>query len=272
MRSTPLGRIQGKRSPSEMSLVLLKTDSDSSGGDGHTIIATQFVHWVNPEKREGLLVTIRDKRAVYPMGGKKLFDQATIIHPAVGVRISKRGIVGGINFRPIMPEGILKLQEMWEAAYGGWPDPFPQCFICNGCDPTDLARCPVCLLASHHACAASAISVIGVFGSSPVPAAPQRVPAALQTSLCTLCQHWLRRLLSQDPSQPEVSISAAIDHQLIVFCLIDRQVEFRFRLLIRRVVLFPIVCVSLIAVSLQGMWADGRLLGPGQGCTGGRQQ
>jgi len=103
----------------QMSLVGLTTGPGSP--------TTAYVTWLSLEKMLGRVVrtepaTGRVICVVYFgkwASPQRDFSGATMIHPAVGVRMQKiKGLGGGD--RPQLPRDIMTLRQMWEIAYTAW--------------------------------------------------------------------------------------------------------------------------------------------------------
>jgi hypothetical protein len=194
--AVPLGRSH----PWEMSLICYGDTGGAGAGAGAPDRVLSFVHWSNPTTRVGYPITVRNGCAVYPA-----FVRATkfdghcmeVVHPAIGVRIRRRGTVVGISFRAEIPESMLQLRSMWEASLGSWNDVLPACFVCGGALSMDdvahvreeggeqprVSFCPLCMLSSHRDCSARVLPLVTTTASLPY----FKLPAHFRDRLCCLC-------------------------------------------------------------------------------------
>lgn len=136
--------------------------------------AVMLVNWVCPETRQGRIASLDHENRIkwtMPVGPQKLptdFSFATIVHPAVGVRMVRlRGPKGVL--RPSLPVDMQRLMAMWRTAQSaqdrglldnrqtssaaGSADTFGDaCKLC-GSPEGNLILCAVCQLTWHWACA-----------------------------------------------------------------------------------------------------------------------
>ena len=94
----------------QLSLVEVEEKVESS-----IAVAVTLVHWIDVDHVMGQKVVIRDGHVVYSVSSNhpiKSFANAHVIHPAVGVRMEKRTVLG----RPVVPCDVLVLKLMWEQA------------------------------------------------------------------------------------------------------------------------------------------------------------
>jgi hypothetical protein len=190
VNNVPLGRDH----PYEMSLVL--QELPRTGPDELPEVHVVFVHWSSPEVKLGYTVTIRDGRAVYPAGQRRVdFTTAIVIHPAIRAIIQRKGIMYGQNFRTQIPPRILRLRDMWRASLGAWVTLAPKCFVCElDLGTSGIAHmCPLCLLASHEQCCRSvAADKAYLAGGTAVPVPPHlQLPLGFSDKLCALCLRWV---------------------------------------------------------------------------------
>ena len=140
-----------------------------------------WVHWREAERRSGRPASLdKENRVVCIVATGALreprdYSAASVIHPAIGVRMERtRGYRGGL--RPQVPQNVIRLRDMWQAAlvardsdssltFGATDldGSFGECFICNtgagealvaeGVAADVVSKCSLCLLPYHGRCA-----------------------------------------------------------------------------------------------------------------------
>ena len=154
-RSVSLGHL------GHLSLMLVTRD----GGQSR---AATLVHWLNPQRKIGNLVRMRDGEVISAMPGirpeeaTRSHEHAELVHPDVGCAMRR---VSKAHGRPSVPLHIQRLLQMCalaeeSGANGDTGASLLPCFICGGDGAsagddgkeTATAQCCICLLGAHQPC------------------------------------------------------------------------------------------------------------------------
>ncbi len=134
---------------------------------------------------------------MYPTGIKRQTLHGVVIHPALGVVIQRKGIIGRQNFRTAIPSSMLRLSTMWSASLGSLWECDVHCFVCRevvdvNSDGGTGHNCSLCLLGAHFVCYTKLLGTEQALNTMFAMVRPTvSYPTNILSTLCPLCSAWL---------------------------------------------------------------------------------